>query len=59
MIDQRVWQINERGRKEVNFLAAFLKFFGGEGLRGFVQQGVIEYIRQKLHIMLHKKVYTK
>ena len=40
MIDQRVWQINERGRKEVNFLAAFLKFFGGGGLRGFVQQGV-------------------
>ena len=37
---ERVWQISERGRKQANFSAGILKFLGGSGLGGFVQQGV-------------------
>ena len=38
---ERVWQISERGRKQANFSAGILKFLGGSGLGGFVQQGVV------------------
>ena len=39
--EQRVWQISERENKLVHLLVGILKIFGGGGLSGFVQQGVI------------------
>ena len=41
MKTQGVKQKSERGSKEGNFSAGFLKFLGGSGFRGFVQQGVM------------------
>ena len=44
MKTQGVKQKSERGSKEGNFWAGFLKFLGGSGFRGFVQQGVTNRI---------------
>ena len=53
MKTQGVKQKSERGSKEGNFSAGFLKFLGGSGFRGFVQQGV--GFRQELRNELRTK----
>ena len=51
MKTQGVKQKSERGSKEGNFSAGFLKFLGGSGFRGFVQQGVLYFALSDLPVV--------